>query len=157
MDQLYQMLTFEVNGRLFGLDLQNVECVVRAVEITPLPAAPKIVLGVVNMHGDLVPVLDVRRRLGGLASDVGVDDHFIIARASGRTVAMLVDKAAGVLEKPIEATPNLDPLLARTDMVDGAISIEGDMLLIHSLDRFLRLDEEGALSKALEGHLEHGD
>jgi purine-binding chemotaxis protein CheW len=92
-DPRREVLIFEVGGRRFGLLAAEVRELVRAVTIVPLPMAPTTVEGVINLRGRVVPVLDLRPRLGLPARAVEPSDHLIIARAGERTVALRVDRA----------------------------------------------------------------
>ncbi len=104
-------LVFTLDRGQFALLLSSVLRVVRAVEITPLPQAPEIILGVVNLQGALVPVIDVRRRFGLPGRAVRLEDRLILAVTPRRTLALPVDSVAGVKEagRPA-ATENLASL-----------------------------------------------
>ena len=82
-----RLVVFLLDDRCFGLHLDAVDRVLPAVDITPLPKAPEIVLGLINVKGKVTPVLDVRRRFRLEEREVGLQDHFIVARTSRRTVA----------------------------------------------------------------------
>jgi purine-binding chemotaxis protein CheW len=88
-----EILVFEVDGRRFGLPAAEVRELLRAVAIVPLPLAGPAVEGVVNLRGRVVPVLDLRARLGLPARAVAPSDHLIVAQSEGRLVALRVDRA----------------------------------------------------------------
>lgn len=122
--------------------------VVRAVEIEPLPEAPPIISGVINVRGMLTPVIDMRRRLGLEAKPLSPDDHFIIADCGPRRVALHVDRALDLL--PIgELT--IEPLgeQASSPYVAGAAALEDGVLVIYDLSAFLSAAEDAALTLAL--------
>ncbi|MHC5541301.1 chemotaxis protein CheW, partial [Singulisphaera rosea] len=97
---LREILIFEVEGRLFGLPVANIRELVRVVTIVPLPSMPPIVEGIVNLRGEIVPVLDIRPRLGMPAKAVELSDQLIIARTRGRLVAVRVDRAVELMTSP---------------------------------------------------------
>ena len=83
MSELTQAVLFRVENQRCALPLDSVERVVRAVEITPVPGAPKIVLGAICVAGTVLPVLNMRQRLGLPERNVSPDDQFLIGHAGG--------------------------------------------------------------------------
>ncbi len=158
-----QLLAFRLDERRYGLHLAQVQRVVRAVDATPLPRAPQIVWGAINLHGTILPVLNLRKRFGFAEREIGPDDHFIIARSSRRSVALVVDSTSGIIEYPSKDIVAASKILGRLDQIEGVVRLEDDLLLIHDLDRFLSLDEEseleaavGEASAAMTGAANHG-
>jgi len=99
MQERLQFLIFHLDDRLYGIRLSQIERVVRSVDATPLPQAPAIVLGVVSFYGEIIPLLNVRKRFGCPEKDIGLDDQFIIARTSRRLVALAVDGVRDIIER----------------------------------------------------------
>jgi hypothetical protein len=87
---LQYILVFSLDEPLYALPLSSVERVVPAVEITPLPKAPEFVLGVINVHGQVIPVMDIRQRLRLPTRPVGLEDRFILARLGGDEFTILL-------------------------------------------------------------------
>jgi len=96
-DQNY-IVVFALEEPRYALLLSAVERVVRAVEITPLPKAPEIVLGIINAQGRIIPVIDVRQRFRMPTREMKLDDRLIIARTSRRQVALVVDSVTSFRE-----------------------------------------------------------
>ncbi len=144
------LVAFLLGDRRYALHLRAVQRVVRAVEITLLPKAPEIVLGIINLRGKIIPALDMRRRFRLPEKETGLDDHFIIAATSRRTVALPVDSVEGVIginEAEVTAAAAIFPGL---EHVEGAVTLKDGMVLVHDLERFFSLDEETALDEALK-------
>ena len=80
MAPAHQLVVFNMDEQRYALQLATVERVVRMVEVTLLPQAPKIVLGVINAQGRIIPVVDIRRRFRLPARDIHLSDHLLIAR-----------------------------------------------------------------------------
>ena len=141
-------LLFELAGSRMALLADLVSEVVRAVEIEPLPEAPAIVSGVINMRGALTPVIDLRRRLGLAAKALSPDDHFIVADCGSRRVALHVDRALDLL--PIGELA-IEPLAenASSPYVSGAVALEDGVLVIYDLSAFLSAAEAGSLTLAM--------
>jgi purine-binding chemotaxis protein CheW len=144
-----QVLVFELDERRYGLLLPTVDRVLHAVDVTPLPQAPAFVWGVIDVQGQIVPVLSLRRRFGLPERAIGVSDQFILATTQKRTVALVVDATYGVVERPATEFIQPDKLLPDLEQVMGVIRVDDGMVLIHNLDRFLSLDEEQALANAV--------
>src|SRR3712207_6774571 len=92
----YVVFTLDEHG--YALPLSFVERIVRAVEVTPLPKAPEIVLGVINVQGRVIPVVNIRKRFRLPEREIELSDQFIIARTAKRTIALVVDAVGGVAE-----------------------------------------------------------
>ena len=136
-----QLVVFTLDDRRYGLRLAAVERIVRMVDITPLPHAPEIVSGVVNVQGRVVPVVNVRRRFRLPEREAALSDQLIIARTIRRSVALVADSVTGVLEYPEEETVPADAIVPGLEYVAGVVKLSDGMVLIHDLDRFLSLDE----------------
>jgi len=142
---------FTLDERRFGLPLGSVERVIRAVAVTPLPKAPDVVAGVVDIRGEIVPVIDLRRRLGVPGREIAPGDQLLIARTPVRTLAMIVDAVTGVAECSERDWVAADAVVPRTGYLQGIARLADEMVLIHDLDTFLSLDEEQVLEQALIG------
>ena len=145
-----RLVVFTLGDRRYGLPLAAVDRIVRAVEITPLPEAPNIVFGVVNVQGRVIPVINVRRRFRLPEREIALTDQMVIARTRRRSVALMVDVVTGVLQySEQEAVPAQD-VLPELHYVDGVVKLDDGLILIHNLDDFLSLEEEVVLNRALE-------
>jgi purine-binding chemotaxis protein CheW len=144
-----EVLVFEVGGQTYGLPTADVRELVRAVAITPLPGAPGVIEGVVNVRGCVLPVLDVRARFRLPPKALDPSDHFIVASAGPRGVILRVDRAthlALVDEGSVQAPETLGPAAA---YVSGVARLEDGLVLIHDLTSFLSAAESEALDEAL--------
>lgn len=149
MTEMVQLVVFMLDEQCYGLRLAVVERVVRAVEVVPVPAAPEIVLGIINLAGRVVPVVNTRKRFHLPGKEMELDDRLIIAKTARRTVALLTDSVPAVLGIPASDITEGPEILPRSDYFDGVARLENGMLLIHDLDRFLSLEEERELDAAV--------
>jgi len=156
MSSEVQILVFELDRQRYGLRLSAVERVLRAVEVTPLPQTPDVVWGVVDIQGQIVPVLSLRKRFGLSERPIGVSDQFVLARTLQRRVALVVDVARSVIEQTAAGVIESDKILPHLKQIEGVIQIEDGIVLIHDLDRFLSLEEERALARAMTSQANHG-
>jgi len=144
-----ELLVFALDAHRFALPADAVVQVVRVVASAPLPGAPEMVEGVINARGSIVPVLDVRARLGLPAAEVDPDQHLILARAGPRVVALRVDRAMALLTIPAGAIEPIERVAPGTRLVAGVARLPDGVLVIHDLERFLSLDEGARLDAAL--------
>jgi purine-binding chemotaxis protein CheW len=151
MNQPKQLLVFNLDEQRYALPLSDVERIVRAVEITPLPKAPEIVLGVINVRGQVIPVVNIRKRFRLPEREITLNDHLIIAQTSRRAVALLADRAGHVLEVLENKIISAKKILPAMDYVEGVIKLEDGLILIHDLEKFLSLEEEKAINDQLTG------
>jgi len=145
------IVVFSLDEPRYALYLSSVERVVRAVEITPLPKAPEIVLGIIDVRGKVMPVLDIRKRFRLPARDMNLDDRFILARTARRRLALRVDSVAGVHELTEGEMVSAKRAPPFAQYLKGVAKVEENLVLIHDLDQFLSLDEERILDGALAG------
>lgn len=150
------LVVFTMDAQRYAIPLASVERVFPIVEITPIPKAPEIVLGVVNIQGRVVPVVDIRSRFRLPVRGTEIYDHMIVASTGKRDVAFMVDEATGVLEIPESEITALRDLLPGTDYVEGVVRFPDGMILIHDMETFLSLEEEKLLDRAMNDAQEAG-
>lgn len=142
-------LVFSLDELRIALPLSQVERVIRAIYITPLPNAPAIVSGVINVHGRIIPVVDMRRRFRLEDRRLALTDRFVIARTARRWVVLVVDEVRGVVECPALTRVDGEDILPGLDYVEGVVKLADGLVLIHNLERFLSLAEEETLEHAI--------
>jgi len=150
MNKAEHLVIFTLDEQRYALHLSTISRIVHAVEITPLPRAPDIVRGVVNVQGQVIPVIDIRRRFQLPQREMQLSDHFIIASTSRRPVALVADAVEDVIDYPEQETVPPDKILPGTEYIEGVIKLEDGLVIIHDLDRFLSLDEDKKLDVALK-------
>jgi purine-binding chemotaxis protein CheW len=150
MNRLIRVVNFNLDDQKYALVLSAVIRIIHVVEITSLPKAPEIVLGVINMQGRIIPVFDIRKRFRLPLREMQLDDQLIIASTSKHAVALLVDSVNDVIEIPEEKIITGEKILPGLEYVEGVVKTEDGMILIHDLEQFLSLPEEKALSEAME-------
>lgn len=150
MNKSNQFVVFSLANQKYALSLPDVERVVRAVEITRLPKAPEIVLGVINIQGRITPVINIRKRFRLPEKEIDPGDRFIIADTSKRLVALMVDDVRGVIESRGQEMVKAEKILPGMEYIEGVVKLEDDIVFIHDLDKFLSLEEEKKLDDAIE-------
>jgi purine-binding chemotaxis protein CheW len=148
-DAELEVLLFELAAERYGVATRDVLEVLRAVASRPLPLAPSVVEGIVDLRGDLVPVLDIRARLGLAPKPVEPSDHFVVGRAAERRVILRVDRALGLARLrslPLTAAHNLPRGI---DHIAGVARVADGLVLIHDLSAFLSELEVRQLDRAI--------
>jgi purine-binding chemotaxis protein CheW len=151
-----QLVAFAIERRAFALELSTVRRVIRAMEVTPLPNAPAVILGVVNVQGEVASVVNLRQRFRLPARAISPTDHFILVnmpapapRGAARKLALVVDEVTGVLELAPDSLVVNDELVPDLEYVQGIAKVAGDLVFIHNLARCLSLHEATVLDAAL--------
>jgi purine-binding chemotaxis protein CheW len=143
------LVIFSLDDQRYALDLASVQRSIRVVAVTPLPEAPPIVLGIIDLGGVILPVIDIRKRFNHQPREVRLSDHLVVAETGKRTVALLVDETNGVIEATLGSVAPADEILPGLGLVNGAMKLEDGLILIHDLERLLSLEEETAIDRAL--------
>jgi len=144
-----QIVVFTVDQINYALHLSSVIRVVHAVEITPLPKAPSIISGIINVQGQIIPVIDVRKRFGLPTQELKIDDQLIIANTGKRQVCLWVTSVSGTQQIEPWQKVNTKEKLNYIEYISGVAKINEELVLIYDLEQFLHLDEEIELDGAL--------
>lgn len=143
------LVVFSLDDQRYAVTLDSVRRSIRAIAITPLPEAPTIVLGIIDLEGTVLPVVDIRKRFNHPPRDIRLSDQYIIAETGKRMVALLVDGTTGVIEVEPESYSPASEIVPGLGIVDGVIKLENGLILIQDLDRLLSLEEETAIDLAI--------
>jgi purine-binding chemotaxis protein CheW len=144
-----EVLLFMLEGQRYALPLEEVRELVRAVRLTPLPRAPAVVEGLVDLRGELLPVLDLRRRFRLPARPLSSTDHLVVAQAGARQIALRVDRAEGLLALEPGMLDTSPRELPGVGYVAGALKLPDGLVLLHDLRTFLSEAEALELDEAL--------
>ncbi|MCL5990785.1 MAG: chemotaxis protein CheW [Bacteroidetes bacterium] len=150
MENLINLVLFSIDNQLFAVSLSNVLKVMAVVEITPLPESPNFIRGVINMGGRIIPVADIRLRVGINEKDIQLSDQIIIATTPNRLIGLLVDSTEGIKSFSEPEIIPFDEVMPTLKHINGIAKIKDDIIYITNLDVFLSLDEEVSLDNALK-------
>src|SRR2546427_2561726 len=149
MSNRYQLVVFTLGEQRYALKLDAVERVLRAAEISPLPNTPEIVMGVINIRGQIVPVINTRRRFLLPEREISLTDLFIMARTSKRNVVLVADAVNGLVERSERDVVTAEEILGELECVEGVMKLDDGLVFIHDLERCLSLEEERMLDEAM--------
>lgn len=144
-----EVVTFALDHQRYGLSAADVQEITRAVKITPLPKAPPIVEGVINVRGAVLAVLDIRARFRHPPRPLHYDDHFLIARAQDRSVVLRVDRVLALSQIRRDDIEEAKQVVPFSDYVAGVAKLPDGLVLIHDPRTFLSQGENAHLSLAL--------
>jgi len=143
-------MEFKLGKKEFVMPVESVQRVVHAVEITRLPKAPPICLGLINYKGEILPVVDISRRFHLPERGIEVDRYFIIVRSKARKFALVTDDIGSVIEVSPENIVMPTEIIAGMEYLSGIMKLQYGMMLIPDLDKLLTDEEEVSLSEALQ-------
>ncbi|MBE1274740.1 chemotaxis protein CheW [Enterovibrio baiacu] len=142
-DEVLQWVTFQLEDETYGINVMQVREVLRYTEIAPVPGAPDYVLGIINLRGNVVTVIDTRSRFGLMQADVTDNTRVIVIEAESQVIGIMVDSVAEVVylrTSEIDTTPSVG-----TDesakFIQGVSNRNGNLLILVDLNKLLS-DEE---------------
>jgi len=142
-----QLVVFEIAGSDYGVRILDVREIIRVPQITSVPGAGEAVEGIINLRGQVIPVIDLRKRLGTLARELGREARIIVVSTESRLVGVIVDAVKEVVRIPasaIEPPPQevvVESRLGRRS-IEGIGRVGDRLLILLSLSELLRVDEE---------------
>lgn len=145
MAQTRQLCTFLLDRLLFGVDVVRVQEVIRYQQMTPVPLAPPVIRGLINLRGQIVLALDMRARLEFAPRADGELPMNVVIRSETGPVSLLVDEIADVVEvqqDAFEPAPETMSGLGR-ELITGVYKLDGSLLLLLDTDRAIKVDRSG--------------
>ncbi len=142
-DPLTQWVTFMLEGEKYGINVMQVREVLRDIEIAPVPGAPAYVLGIINLRGNVVTVVDTRSRFGLPMAETNEESRIIIIENNHQTLGLLVDsiaEVADILKSQIEVTPNVGNDDS-SKYIQGVHSKGDELLILVSVEKVINDDE----------------
>ncbi|WP_243371840.1 chemotaxis protein CheW [Geotalea sp. SG265] len=145
--QLQHLVTFRLGREEYGVDIGCVQEIIRASDITQVPGAPPHVRGVINLRGKIIPVVDLRTRLGMPGVEDTEEQRIIVVDMHNKRLGMLVDGVSQVLKiasSVIEEIPE-EAISVDQNYIDGVGKLDGRLIIILDLNRSLFLTEGASL------------
>lgn len=143
------LLGFHLGDLRYALDVRRVRRALRAVAVSPLPAAPSIVTGVVNVAGRVLPVIDLRTRLGLPPRHAALADSLLWVDSDGRDLLLPVDRVDTVRHFPRNDIVRAAEIPDASPLLQGIVRLPDGLMFIQDLARLLDLPEREALDHAL--------
>jgi purine-binding chemotaxis protein CheW len=147
-DEVIQWVTFKLDSEIYGINVMQVQEVLRLPEIAPVPGAPIYVMGIINLRGNVVTVIDTRNRFGLAQKEPDDATRIIITEDDKQVIGMLVDAVAEVVNlkgSEIETTPNLGEDNESSKYIQGVHSRGDEILILIDVDKMLSESELDAM------------
>lgn len=142
-DLVLQWVTFKLQEETYGINVMQVQEVLRYTDIAPVPGAPDYVMGIINLRGNVVTVIDTRARFGLPPSEVTDNSRIVIIESERQVIGIMVDSVAEVVylkQSEIDTAPNVG-----TDesakFIQGVSNRDGELLILVDLNKLLSDDE----------------
>jgi len=146
--ELIQLVTFSIGEEEFGVDILKVQEIIRTMEITRVPKAPDFVEGVINLRGNVIPIIDLRKRFGLETRAHDKHTRIIVIEINNMIVGFVVDSVSEVLRIPANTVEPPPPVVAglESEYISGVGKLEDRLLILLDLDRLLSGEEKDVLS-----------
>lgn len=142
--EISQLISFMVGDEEYGLDILRVKEVIRVREITRLPRAPSFVKGIINLRGDVIPIIDLRDKFGLAAAEQTAMTRVIVADVDGKLVGMVVDAASQVVRVPAAQIDPPPPIIGglSAEYIRGVGKLDDRLIILLNIDRILSQEEK---------------
>ena len=150
-DLVLRWVTFRLDKEKYCINVMLVQEVLRVSEIAPVPGAPSYVLGIINLRGNVVTVVDTRKRFGLMSKEMDDTTRIVIIEVNSNVIGMLVDSVADVVDlrkSEIESAPNVGTEES-SKYIQGVASRESELLIVVDLNKFLSDEEWGDMANAV--------
>src|SRR5574344_761592 len=142
-DEVLQWVTFQLDRETYGINVMQVQEVLRYTEIAPVPGAPDYVLGIINLRGNVVTVIDTRSRFGLPPAEVSENSRIVIIEADKQVIGIMVDSVAEVVylrASEMDVAPSVGTEES-AKFIQGVSNRDGELLILVDLNKLLS-DEE---------------
>ena len=149
-DEVLQYVTFRLDDETYGINVMQIQEVLRYSGIAPVPGSPEYVLGIINLRGNVVTVIDTRRRFGLNDADVTDSSRIVVMESADQVMGILVDSVAEVVylkSSEIETAPNVGSEESAR-FIQGVCNKNGELIILVEFDKMLT-DHEWADISAL--------
>ena len=154
-DDLLQLVIFQLGGEEFGVEIMQVQEIIRMPEITRIPQSPVYVEGVINLRGKIIVVINLDTRFDLNSKELDDDSRIIIVEVGDNVVGMVVDSVSEVLRlstSNVEPAPEIISAKIKADYLKGVGKLDDRLLILLDLERVLSDEEMSQLESVSEMH-----
>jgi purine-binding chemotaxis protein CheW len=147
-EELLQLVSFKVGDAEFGVDILRVQEINKMMELTVVPNTPSFVEGVVNLRGRIIPVINLRSRLGLDEKDYDTETRIIVVDLHDKTIGFIVDEVKEVLRIPKSITEPPPEIVSGVDSeyITAIGKLEDRLLILLDLTKVLSNKEHDQLT-----------
>ena len=139
-DDLLQLVIFKLGTEEFGVNIMQVQEIIRMPEITRIPKSPDYIKGVINLRGKIIVVMDLDRRFGLVSKEISDESRIIVVDIDGTIMGMVVDSVSEVIRMPgtdVDPTPDIISQKINANYLSGVGKLEERMLILLNLQNIL--------------------
>lgn len=142
-----QLVTFYLADEEFGVNIHDLQEIIRMMSITRVPKAPPFVEGVINLRGQVIPIIDLRKRIGLPPREYDKATRIIVVQIEKKTVGFVVDAVGEVRRIPSRVVEPPPPMVAgiESDYISGVGKLGDVLLILLDLNRLLSEEEREQL------------
>jgi len=148
-DRILQLVTFKLENEEFGVDILKVQEINRMMNITKIPNAPFFIEGVINLRGKIIPIVDLRKKLGFASQEYDKSTRIIVVELDGLVLGFIVDSVSEVLRIPsntIEPPPSMVAGI-ESEYIEGVGKLEDRLLILLELKKVFASSERKEMEK----------
>ena len=144
-----QLVVFDLADEAYGVDIGAVREIIRMLDITKVPGAPEFVEGIINLRGNVIPVVDLRKRFRLEIGDRNSDNRIVVVDIGGQDIGVVVDAVTEVLRISSESVVPPSSVITTADSVYllGIVKLEGRLVILLDLEKVLSESEKSALTE----------
>lgn len=145
--ELLQLVSFKIGDEEFGVDILSVQEINRMSQITKVPNTPEFIEGVINLRGRIIPVIDLRVKLGMIRKEHGKNTRIVVVELKEQTIGFIVDEVSEVLRIPKEITEAPPEMVGgvKSDYITSIGKLEDRLLILLDLEKILSASELNAI------------
>ncbi len=150
MAETIQVVSFKLGSEEYGVDIAQVQEINRMVAVTHVPRAPQFMEGVINLRGQLIPIIDLRARFGMPRAEHTKNTRIVVTEIGAKRVGMVVDSVSEVLRLPVDQIEDAPEMLTGvdTEYIRGVGKIEDRLIILLDLARIISGSEKRELDAA---------
>ncbi len=147
--ELNQLISFAVGSEDYGMEILKVKEVIRAPQLTRLPKAPSFVKGIINLRGDVIPIVDLRDKFGLENIEHTTRTRIIVVDVDGRHIGLVVDSASQVVRIPFDEIEPAPPIIGglSTEYIRGVGKLDDRLIILLNIEHILSSTELSELEK----------
>lgn len=141
--EIKQYIVVKINKELYGIDIQMVQNIIRMDRITRVPQSPEFIKGVINLRGDIIPVMSMRTKFNLEADEYTNNTRIIIAKTNDHTMGIIVDSVKEVIQLKPEAVEDIDGLSSdiSTIFIQGVGKTEDDIITLLNVEGLITTND----------------
>ena len=150
MAETIQVVSFKLGSEEYGVDIAQVQEINRMVAVTHVPRAPEFMEGVINLRGQLIPIIDLRARFGMPRAEHTKNTRIVVTEIGTKRVGMVVDSVSEVLRLPVDQIEDAPEMLTGvdTEYIRGVGKVEDRLIILLELGRIISTSERRELESA---------